>query len=173
MPELFGVPRGKVILSDYTESWGKYFEEEKLRLLTNLAGEICSVEHIGSTAIVGMKSKPIIDIAIIVKNKEETKIKKMFESIGYEYVDDGVGNERLYFVLRKEEISYFHLHVYTHEANQTYVNQIFFRDYLNSNRELREEYEALKIGLFQEYANERSAYTSNKNGFIQRILNDK
>lgn len=57
-----------VIFKDYDESYFEQFKVEK-ELLLNLFGEdIISIEHVGSTAITNIKSKPIIDIAILLKS---------------------------------------------------------------------------------------------------------
>jgi GrpB-like predicted nucleotidyltransferase (UPF0157 family) len=61
-----GLKRGTVRLADYDASWAASFEQEK-KLLCHLLGErISAIEHVGSTAVPGLASKPIIDIAIAV-----------------------------------------------------------------------------------------------------------
>lgn len=45
--------------------------------------------HIGSTAVPGLKSKPIIDIMISVNSLEEVdKKQRGFENIGYQYLGE-------------------------------------------------------------------------------------
>ena len=51
--------------------------------------KIVEIFHIGSTAVPGLKSEPIIDIMISVKPLEEVDKKhKEFENIGYEYLGE-------------------------------------------------------------------------------------
>lgn len=58
----------KIRLSEYNEKWIEMFENE-VRLLSGVFGsEIIKFEHFGSTAVKGMKAKPVIDMICIVKD---------------------------------------------------------------------------------------------------------
>ena len=52
----------EVKLHPYDPAWPSMFAAERQRLLALLPGAILLVEHIGSTAVPGMLSKPIIDL---------------------------------------------------------------------------------------------------------------
>lgn len=61
---MLGLERGKVKLLQYDYRWvGLYKQEEKL-LLSLIAKYVIDIQHVGSTSIVGLDSKPIIDIAV-------------------------------------------------------------------------------------------------------------
>ncbi len=54
----------KTQIAEYDPNWGHQFEKEAL-LLQSIFDEIAlNIHHIGSTAIPGIKAKPIIDILI-------------------------------------------------------------------------------------------------------------
>ena len=57
----------KVILSDYTPEWVNFFQKEKKIITDKLGDKIVTVEHIGSTAVPGLGTKPIIDILLGVR----------------------------------------------------------------------------------------------------------
>jgi GrpB-like predicted nucleotidyltransferase (UPF0157 family) len=69
-----------VIVEDYNPEWKNEFERIKDGLLTVLSGKINSIEHVGSTSVEGLASKPIIDIDVVIdKNFEE--VKKAFRNL--------------------------------------------------------------------------------------------
>lgn len=52
----------------YDAKWPQLFEE-KAKLIKSALGENCiAIHHIGSTAVLGLSAKPIIDILPVVKN---------------------------------------------------------------------------------------------------------
>ena len=59
-----GLKKGNLELYDYSNDYPAIFEKEKKELLDIYKDRIKSIEHIGSTSIIGLKSKPIIDIVI-------------------------------------------------------------------------------------------------------------
>ena len=62
-----GLKRGAVALAEHSPSWRKAFHEERAVLARALASVPCEIEHIGSTAVSGLKAKPILDIAVGIK----------------------------------------------------------------------------------------------------------
>jgi GrpB-like predicted nucleotidyltransferase (UPF0157 family) len=77
-----------MIIEEYNENWIKQFNQIKNILEENLS-KIIKIEHIGSTAIVGMCAKPIIDIDIIIENTNDfEKIKNELEAVGYSHNGD-------------------------------------------------------------------------------------
>ena len=59
-----GLINGTVSLENNYELWKKMFLEEKKYLESIFTKDNFTIEHVGSTAIKGLSSKPIIDIAI-------------------------------------------------------------------------------------------------------------
>jgi GrpB-like predicted nucleotidyltransferase (UPF0157 family) len=53
-----------ITLMMYKSSWKTLFQKEKNNLFNLGIDNILKIEHIGSTAIQGMTSKPVIDILI-------------------------------------------------------------------------------------------------------------
>ena len=63
--------RGIVELENYNEKWKKEYEKERDLLKNVLGDRIIEIEHVGSTSIVGLKAKPVIDILIAINSLEE------------------------------------------------------------------------------------------------------
>ena len=62
--ENLGLERGYLELYDYREDYPSIYEKAKEELLDIYKDRIKYIDHVGSTSIKGIKSKPIIDINI-------------------------------------------------------------------------------------------------------------
>ena len=161
-----GVEKGQVRLEEYREEWKEVFLKERQKL-EKIEG-IGSIEHIGSTSIEGLISKPIVDIAFLIE--EEEKLIEDLQKLGYEYRGDGGVEARFFFLKSQEEKSIVHLHGYR-KGDQNYLDQLRFRDYLRQSEEARLEYEKLKLKLYARFKDDRKMYTLGKAFFIKLILN--
>jgi len=74
----------KELIEPYNPEWKTGFDNLKLALEQELQGFDCSIQHVGSTAIPGLCAKPILDMDIIISNKELLNdISRALESLGY------------------------------------------------------------------------------------------
>ncbi|MFI5240769.1 MAG: GrpB family protein [Candidatus Saccharimonadia bacterium] len=162
-----GLRRGKVKLEPHNDGWSKSYQTEKQQL-TKTLGHV-QIEHVGSTAIPGMKAKPIIDIAIPLLDLENvTKWIKPLESIGY--WDKGKQDEmpeRRFFAKGPETERTVYLHVVTQAE---FDRMTRFRDTLINNMDLRNQYSEIKEDLADKFPNNRQRYTKGKEQFIQYVL---
>lgn len=166
---IIGVKKEKVRLSSYNPAWQKLYEKEKEMLLPLVKRFGLGIEHVGSTSIPGAKAKPIIDIAIGVKNLEDgKKFIKPLELLNYEYKHDAGVKGRHYFCKGGENET---CHVHIEEFNGAiWKNQVDFRNYLIKHKEALEEYNKLKESLAKEFKDDRREYTVQKEDFIKDIL---
>ena len=65
---MLGVKRGTVKLEKYNPNWKAEFEKEKSFIKGIFQDTILDIQHIGSTSIPNLISKPLIDIAIKVED---------------------------------------------------------------------------------------------------------
>ncbi|MFH0891361.1 MAG: GrpB family protein [Candidatus Falkowbacteria bacterium] len=154
----------------YDIKWKERFAGEKASLMIILGDEAIDIEHIGSTAIPGIHSKPIIDIAVLIRS---FKIAKDFipalRKAGYKYSEKRSSFERYFF--SKGDPAKFHLSLANPDT--LYVKrQIAFRDYLNNHPEKAKEYENLKSDLIKKYPSGRDEYSYGKSEFINTILKE-
>lgn len=167
---MLGVPPGKVRLSDYQQSWPESFLREKGRLEAGLRANVVEVEHIGSTAVDGMRAKPLIDVMVGLERIEDhAPCVPIMEDLGYEYKGEFGIPGRHFFVLG--DPTTFHVHMVEHGRHFWRLN-LHFRDMLRRDPAARARYEAEKIRLAQEHADCREKYTAGKNTIIQTLLKE-
>ncbi len=164
----------QVILDDYDEKWPKLalVEMESIKKIAEF-NWIVDVQHIGSTAIVGLKAKPIIDIMIGVESiSEAAQLVPILESIGYVFWDENPKKDRLFFVKGMPPFGKkrsHHVHVFETKCYEWTARQIF-RDYLNAHHVDRMNYQVLKIKLAKQFVNDREAYTAAKSEYVKAIV---
>ena len=164
-----GVARYGVRLLPHDPAWAEEFENVKAQLLTMHAENAVRIEHIGSTAIVGICAKPILDVLLVVRSLDKLDSAAMVAA-GYD--DCGLQKPdltRYLFVLRGVgQISLRHIHCCV-EGDPEIRDLLAFRDYLNAHPEDAKAYEALKKTLAERYADDRPSYTAGKHAFIADI----
>ena len=168
---MIGLKRGIVELCDHDKAWEQNATQtiEKLKVIFgNIATDI---QHVGSTSIMNIKAKPIIDIAVAVNNFDGVmKLVPTLEQSGFMYRQHDVVGDMLFACGdRNTDIRTHHIHVVTTGSKewQDYIN---FRNYLNTKTDVAKEYEALKLRLMSEYQSDRLAYTEGKAEFITHTL---
>ena len=168
--KIIGLQKKKVKLLSYKPGWKRLYKKEEELLRSSIGKYIEDIQHIGSTAIPGVKAKPIIDIAIGVKSLEVgEKCIKPLEKLGYEYRQDAGLKGRHFFAKggKKNRTHYIHIEKIN---SQFWKNHILFRNYLRKHKKAVKEYNELKEKLAEKYRDDRDAYTVEKAIFIQKIL---
>jgi RimJ/RimL family protein N-acetyltransferase len=135
---------------------------------------LIDIQHVGSTAVPGMLSKPIIDIQIAVDSLKAIKPIAIDElkKLGYEYWHENPDPERMFFVKGMPpfgERRTHHVHI-VEPTSKHWAGKIAFRDYLISYPQAAKEYEQLKIELAQQHTFDREEYTNAKTQFVNDIL---
>ncbi|PBB04668.1 MULTISPECIES: GrpB family protein [Salimicrobium] len=165
---MLGLPKGEVFLVPWTEDWSKEFLSEKERIQNKISRFIEDIHHIGSTAVKGLSAKPIIDIAIEIKDFNDGKHCVIpLESLGYSYKGINILPDRHYF--SKGEPRTHQIHMYQTGSNFL-VEQLKFRDYLRSNGDARMEYQELKIQLLKANKHNKHKYADEKTNFVNAVL---
>jgi GrpB-like predicted nucleotidyltransferase (UPF0157 family) len=153
----------------YDAEWPELFRRlgrELRRALQDLANRI---DHIGSTSILGMSAKPILDIQISVACLEPMgSYKASLESLGFDWRVDNPDLTKRYF----REISgtqRVHIHV---RQSGSWGEQfsLLFRDYMRRHPEDAAAYSALKYRLAAEHRTNRQAYVDAKGPFIWTVM---
>lgn len=168
---MIGLKRGTVKLVDHNPKWETAAAAAISQLKDIFGNTAKDIQHVGSTAIKNIKSKPIIDIAVAVEDFDlVTPLIPALENSGFHLRQHGVPNDMLFVVGDfKENILTHHVHV-VKANNMEWINYINFRNYLNAHSSKAKEYEALKLRLLKQYPNNREAYTNAKGEFIRKIL---
>jgi len=160
----------RVVVVRYDPAWAERYEVERARIVAALGPKVLRVAHVGSTAVVGLDAKPVIDVLISVASiRDGSAFRPALESFGYERRENDSLADRAYFVLNEDGVRVVQLHVC--ESGGTFEREhLAFRDKLRSDPELRDRYAALKRELAKQYPDDRLAYTAAKAPFIHATL---
>jgi GrpB-like predicted nucleotidyltransferase (UPF0157 family) len=83
---MLGLKHNVNLLADYDPEWAVEFSRESNRIANALGALAKGIEHYGSTAVIGMRAKPIIDILIGVSPFDYWRAcKAPLERLGYDY----------------------------------------------------------------------------------------
>lgn len=165
-----GLHRAIVRIAPYNPKWAEHFRREKELLLKTLSETPLDIRHIGSTSIVGMPAKPILDILVGLRTLGEVEpLVENLKLIGYE--DRGNGDEpgRRYFVKGTAENRTHHLN-FCELNGDFWTRHLLFRDYLESHPDKAKQYAELKRALASKFPTNRPAYTSGKEEFVRYII---
>ncbi len=160
----------RVVIEDYNPAWPAYFEEERAQLAQALTPYALEIEHIGSTSILGLGAKPVIDIAVATGQYPlPDEVIGRMQGIGYEHIGEYGIPRRHYFRRGFNGRYYMHVHVYE-LTNEEYAKHLLFRDYMRAHPERASAYEQLKRHLAETVGHDREAYTLRKTDFIRETL---
>jgi GrpB-like predicted nucleotidyltransferase (UPF0157 family) len=154
----------------YSVEWPESFDWWRKRLLEALGDAAVRIEHVGSTAIVGLAAKPIVDIQVSVKDVEdEDAYVPAIECLGVSLRFREPGHR--YFRPSGDRPRTVHIHVC--DAGGDWEREhLLFREYLRADAEARDAYARLKQQLAVRYQDDRLAYNEGKTGFILDALSD-
>ncbi len=168
--KMIGLNKEEVKLYPHSADWAEEYEKEKVILQKILGDDIIEIHHVGSTSIPGLMAKPIIDIAVGVKD-EQTQIKliPILASYGYDMKDSI--KEKGEVLARKgpPELRTHYIHIEIINTPK-WEEHILFKDYLIKHPEYVQKYQNLKQKLAQECNLNRKLYTSQKDEFIKDVL---
>lgn len=171
-----GLKKNEVRLVPFSELWKNEFIKIKqdIRDKTNL--DDCYIEHIGSTAILNMMAKPIIDIVIAVEdiNNVDESLLNGLKEVGFLRLRVERPGEIVFakFTDQTYEVKTHYIHLVPQDGG-LWKNLIFFRDYLNLHEDAREKYKQLKLAYVQTRDCGIEEYTNLKEDFVKSIYNKR
>ena len=168
-----GMARHKVEIVDYDPEWVTLFSEERGRILGVIGHLGVAVEHIGSTAVVGLGAKPIIDIMVGVNRLSDAQqCIEPLSSLGYRYQPEHevtMPERRFFGKGEPPGEQHYHLHM-VEKGGEFWRRHLAFRDYLRSHPKASRQYCEFKRKLASEYGSDREGYTEAKTSFIESIV---
>lgn len=161
-----------VIVEPFNNSWKNEFEIIKTYLLSELAGHILDIEHVGSTAVEGLAAKPIIDIDIIIKDYNSFEaVKGRLAVLGYTHEGDlGIKDMQAFKYKDLWQFMRHHLYVCPQYSEQLKIH-LAFRDYLRTHKEDRDWYSQVKQLAAEYYPNDIEGYMNAKTPCCLEIIN--
>ena len=154
-----------IVLVRYDPEWAARFERERRRISAALGSRALRIDHIGSTAVVGLVAKPIVDIDVSVADVEDEAVYlPALESAGYRLRVREPGHR----MLRTPELD---VHVHVCAAGSDWQRRhLLFRDWLRREVEDRERYGAVKRELAGRDWSDMNAYADAKSSSIEEII---
>jgi GrpB-like predicted nucleotidyltransferase (UPF0157 family) len=153
---------------DYDPVWPERFRSLRDVLWPVVKDLAIGIEHVGSTSVPGLASKPIIDLDIIIPEAKLQETINRLEALGY--IHEGnlgfEGREAFKATLGSPR---HHLYVCV-EGCTALQNHLLFRDYLRRNPTACREYSELKKGLAACFEHSVGEYTQRKTDFILSTL---
>lgn len=176
---MIGLERGAVKLCEHEKEWEIEARNTIFRLKQILGDVIKDIQHVGSTSIISIKAKPIIDIAVAVDDFDDIIIfEKELKDNGFYYrpnAQASIKNQLLFacgsYYEGTGEMQTHFIHV-VRTNSIDWINYINFRDYLNNTPSAAKEYEELKVSLALQAPVDkgRQKYLQGKHDFIVRTL---
>jgi GrpB-like predicted nucleotidyltransferase (UPF0157 family) len=163
-----GLEPVEIIVVSYDPAWPTRFEQERTTILGALGERAIAVDHIGSTSVPGLATKPIIDICLTVADSaDETAYVGELEAAGYELrVREPNFHEHRMLRTRTHDV---HVHVFTQGCGEI-TRYLAFRDRLRSDEADRELYAATKLQLAAQDWPSMQHYADAKTEAVEAIL---
>lgn len=167
---MLGLKHGVNRLVNYDPRWPLAFEAERAQIHRVLGGVARGIEHYGSTAVAGLRSKPIIDILVGIEPLDDwIKCKVPLESLGYDYVENAGVPDHFIFGRGRDRSERTHLvHIVEFEG-EAWRSSLAFRDALRSHESLREAYVRMKERAVAAAPKGRAKYNEMKQSFIEHF----
>ena len=157
-----------VVLGPHDPTWVTQFDEEAAKIRSILGGHCHSIYHIGSTAILNIYAKPIIDILIEVDDLFAIEqFNPAFEALGYLCMGEyGIPGRRFFWKGPIKRTHHIHLF---EKGNSEIIRHLAFRDYLLAHPDVARAYSWIKRTLAEQFPTDREAYVQGKESFIRMI----
>ena len=160
----------KINIVPYNDKWPLLFETIKREIKNSIIDSNVIIEHIGSTSVKNLDSKPIIDILIGVSSNKLDKYINAIKNLGYTHIKEyeiEIPNRRFFFFEEsKKRIA--HIHLVKHNS-RWFKRHIAFRNELRSNEVTRKKYQRLKYSLSEKEWKDGNEYADAKTTFIRSI----
>ena len=161
-----------VVILPYDEKWKQDFVDIKNEIAEALGICALAVEHVGSTSVEGLASKPIIDIDVVVKPGDVENAIGALKSIGYIHEGNlGIEGREAFSYEGKEHLLTHHLYVCPEDSTEL-KRHLAFRDYLRTHQAAREKYGNIKLEAAKLYPEDIDKYIEYKSPIIEEIYAD-
>ena len=162
-----------ITIVGYDLQWPARFEAERRLLVEAIGAWVVdgAIEHIGSTAVLGLAAKPVIDIMAGVESLEASRAAvAVLERHQYCYA--AYRTDVMHWLCKPSPaLRTHHLHLVP-LGSALWIEQLAFRDHLRTHPDTALEYGALKRRLAVAHRFDREAYTTAKAPFVRRVVDN-
>ena len=160
----------KVTVLPYDSAWESAFAQIKTELERALGDRIIGIEHVGSTSVVGMSAKPIIDIDVVIPDYTvfEAVVQRLAQ-IGYIHEGDlGIRDREAFRYTDKPHLMKHHLYVCPQDSAELHRHTVF-RDFLRGNPDAVKQYSAVKEAAAARFGDDIEQYLNYKTPCIEAL----
>lgn len=160
-----------VELHRHTPAWAEAAKREAARLSEALNEQLVAVHHVGSTAIPGIRAKPILDLLPVVGDLAALDAARpRIEALGYAWWGEYGLPGRRYCTLDDPATGLRRVQLHCYEPGSPEIERhVAFRDHLRSHPDVAAAYDAEKERCRALHSMNSHAYTECKNAWIRRI----
>ena len=182
----------KIPFSPYSDQWPLDFQERAETIRQAVGNLPITIDHIGSTSVVGLGAKPIIDMLIgVEEEKDLDELIRPMMVFGYTYFkkyEQEMPYRRLFVLLKplteqqpptiidsdddynsgKLFAPIVNVHAIVKDTHH-WTRHIAFRDFLRAHPEVTKRYYELKQQLAQQEFEYHLEYNQAKNDFVKEV----
>jgi GrpB-like predicted nucleotidyltransferase (UPF0157 family) len=164
-------PEIEMVQMAYRLEWAEAFAAEAQRITLALGRDDIHVHHFGSSAIPGMASKPVLDMAVAVPSAQARReVVDCLLSLGYvAWGESPIAIDTEWFWRVQHGGIQRVVHVCA-SGDPWLIGALNFRDYLRVFPEQRAAYEAMKLKLAAEQNTDITVYTLKKTLLMYGII---
>ncbi len=160
-----------IVIVDYDPEWPRRYEALRAPLAAAVGELAAEIVHVGSTSVPGLAAKPVIDLNIRLRAKDDLPaVIERLAGLGYAHEGDlGIVGREAFATPPGYATHDHHLYVCAPEWGG-HRDQIAFRDYLRGHASAARAYARLKRTLAARHRDNRAAYANAKAGFVAAVL---
>ena len=160
----------RVCVVPYDAAWKHEFLKIKEELVSAIGAHVLAAEHVGSTAVEGLPSKPCIDIDVVIKDASMLpEVVRGLAAIGYEHEGDlGIKGREAFRYSDKPHLFAHHLYVCAQDSEELY-RHLTFRDFLKNHPEAAKDYGRAKEEAARLYPDDIEKYMEYKAPCIEAL----
>lgn len=158
----------RIEMAEPDPHWALWYAQDAAELQRALGERVRSVEHFGSTAVIGLRAKPIIDILVAPAVWPlATEDRSELIGLGYEYLGEAGIPGREYFRRRTEHATNLAV---VRWAGALWNDNLAIRDYLRANPDAANQYAEAKLIAWKSGAQTLLEYSRSKQEFVDQLL---
>ena len=161
-------------LCEYTDEWPMVFKKLEVTL-RSIYGELAlDIQHIGSTSIPGMLSKPTIDVLVITDRIDKVKkLYPVFQKHGYVCWGNLVMSGEEYFTF-DDKPGHRLYNVHTMSLGSEHAKSVItFREYIRTHTDEAKIYMAIKVKLRDAHGSDDYITYNDQKTILMQELKDK
>jgi len=165
--------RGHVRVLPYDPAWKEQFRAIREMLASALGDIALRYEHVGSTSVEGLASKPILDIDVVIPSRADLpEVERRLATLSFVHDGDGdIPGREIFRRTFEDEFMAYHVYVCAQDAAEL-ARHLALRDWLRAHPDDRDAYGRLKTELAARFPHDIDGYMAGKHDFIQGLLKE-